>query len=201
MQYFLFFFFSVLLLFSALMVISGWNANPVQAVLFLILCFCNASALLILLEVEYMALIFLMVYVGAIAILFLFVVMMLDLKVERNRDWQQLLPVGISVVFLFFSSLVFIIQNFKTSSQDSFLAWIDFVKLNSTLAPENQLGCFLYTYGSYWFLLSGIILLVAIIGCISLTQQEKLYYGFIAAIGKKERCPKAIKKKAIYSGF
>ena len=113
-----------------------------------------------------------MVYVGAIAILFLFVVIMLDMKIERNRDWQQMLPISISLGFLFFSSLIFIIQTFKTNSEGPATNWVDFYTLTQQIAPENQLGVFLYTYGSFWFLLSGIILLVAIIGCISLTQQK-----------------------------
>ncbi len=77
----LFYFFSGVALFSAIMVISA--RNPVHSVLFLILVFCNSAGLLILLEAEFLALIFIVVYVGAIAVLFLFVVMMLNVKITE----------------------------------------------------------------------------------------------------------------------
>ena len=97
----LFYFFSGIALFSAIMVISA--RNPVHSVLFLILVFCNSAGLLILLEAEFLALLFIVVYVGAIAVLFLFVVMMLNVKISEVQDEVlQYLPIGglIGIVFL-----------------------------------------------------------------------------------------------------
>src|SRR5246500_535460 len=88
-----FYFFSVVLVGAALMVIA--SRNPVHSVLFLILAFFNAAALFILLGAEFLALILLIVYVGAVAVLFLFVVMMLDIDfAELKRGALQYLPLG-----------------------------------------------------------------------------------------------------------
>ena len=79
-----FYLFSVVSVFSALMVISA--KNPVHSVLFLILSFVNASALFVLLGAEFLAMILVVVYVGAVAVLFLFVVMMLDINFIKLRE-------------------------------------------------------------------------------------------------------------------
>ena len=81
LQPFAFYLFSVVTLFSALMVITA--KNPVHSVLFLILAFFNAAGLFVLLGAEFVAMILVIVYVGAVAVLFLFVVMML-IWVLRN---------------------------------------------------------------------------------------------------------------------
>ena len=65
----LFYLFSTLAIFSAIMVISA--QNPVHSVLFLILVFLNGSGLLLLIEAEFIAIMFIVVYVGALDILFL----------------------------------------------------------------------------------------------------------------------------------
>ena len=72
-----FYFFSAILIASAVMVIAA--RNPVHSVLFLILAFFNAAGLFVLLGAEFLAMILVVVYVGAVAVLFLFVVMMLDI--------------------------------------------------------------------------------------------------------------------------
>src|SRR5579872_7108085 len=88
-----FYFFSAILIASAVMVVAA--RNPVHSVLFLILTFFNAAALFILLGAEFLALILLIVYVGAVAVLFLFVVMMLDVDfAELKRGALQYLPLG-----------------------------------------------------------------------------------------------------------
>ena len=73
-----FYFFSFILIVSALMTIL--SQNSIYSVLFLVLSFVSSSSILFLLECEYISLIFIIIYVGAIAVLFLFVVMMLDVK-------------------------------------------------------------------------------------------------------------------------
>jgi len=100
-----FYFFSALLIVSALAVVSA--RNPVHSVLFLILAFFNAAALFVLLGAEFLAMILVVVYVGAVAVLFLFVVMMLDIDfAELKRGTLQLLPVGGAVGILLLGELV-----------------------------------------------------------------------------------------------
>src|SRR5271163_2028903 len=80
----IFYLFSAVTLFSAVMVIS--SKNPVHSVFFLILAFFNSAGLFILLGAEFIAMILVIVYVGAVAVLFLFVVMMLDIDFEELRE-------------------------------------------------------------------------------------------------------------------
>ena len=84
-----FYLFSIVIIASALMVIS--SRNPVHSVLFLILAFFNAAGLFVLLGAEFLAMILVVVYVGAVAVLFLFVVMMLDVDfAELKQGFLQI---------------------------------------------------------------------------------------------------------------
>src|SRR6056300_280687 len=110
-----FYFFSFVLIISALMTIL--SQNSIYSVLFVVLSFVSSSSVLFLLECEYISLIFIIVYVGAIAVLFLFVVMMLDIKtVTLAKDYLKYFPFGsfIGLVFLIEVFLV-ILENFNTN--------------------------------------------------------------------------------------
>ena len=92
---------SIVLIFSAILVISA--QNPVHSVFFLVLVFLTSAFLLFLLEIEFVSLLFVLVYVGAIAVLFLFVVMMLDIKVtKQEKDFMIYLPMGSFLGLIFF---------------------------------------------------------------------------------------------------
>src|SRR5471032_2979094 len=96
-----FYFFSAILIASAVMVIAA--KNPVHSVLFLILAFVNAAGLFVMMGAEFLAMILIVVYVGAVAVLFLFVVMMLDVDfAELRQGFLNYLPVGalVGVIFL-----------------------------------------------------------------------------------------------------
>jgi len=115
-------FINLVLIFSTLIILSSVfilvSGNPVQSILFLILCFILSSFLFILLGAEFLALLLLIVYVGAISILFLFVVMMLNLRlVEIYGDLYGYLPVGALIGFLFsFQMLIAVFYEFGTFS-------------------------------------------------------------------------------------
>src|SRR6188768_2627127 len=79
----IFYFFSTVLVLSALGVITA--RNPVHAALLLVLAFFTSSGLWLLLEAEFLAITLVLVYVGAVMVLFLFVVMMLDINVDALR--------------------------------------------------------------------------------------------------------------------
>src|SRR3954470_20603902 len=103
----IFYIFSGLLVFSAIMVIS--LKNPVQSVLFLIFAFFNAAGLFVLLGAEYIAMTLVIVYVGAVAVLFLFVVMMLDINFEELREgFLKYLPMGLVVAGLILFELLLV---------------------------------------------------------------------------------------------
>ena len=156
---------------SALMVIS--SKNSVHSVLFLILSFINAAGLFVLLGAEFLAMILVIVYVGAVAVLFLFVVMMLDINFIKLREgFLQYLPFGslLGIVLLTELSIIF----FSDKLTDMNL--VKYNKLPSFTEIENtkEIGLVLYTDYFYLFQLSGLILLVAMIGSIVLTLRQRV---------------------------
>ena len=74
----IFYFFAIALIASAFMVVL--SKNPVQSILFLVLCFFCSSVLWLMIQAEFLALVLIFVYVGAVMTLFLFVVMMINFK-------------------------------------------------------------------------------------------------------------------------
>ncbi len=166
-----FYLLSAILLLSSLAVIS--SRNPVHSVLFLIFCFFNAAGLFVLLGAEYIAMTLVIVYVGAVAVLFLFVVMMLDVDLaEMRQGFLKYLPLGGGVALLFFIELYMILTSLKSEkllSAAASHATPDATEVSNTLA----IGRILYTDYIYAFQLSGIILLVAMIGAIVLTLRGK----------------------------
>jgi NADH-quinone oxidoreductase subunit J len=166
-----FYVFSAILLFSGAMVISA--RNPVHAVLFLILAFFNAAGLFVMLGAEFIAMILVIVYVGAVAVLFLFVVMMLDINFSALRTgMRKNAMVGVAVGGVLLAELVWIC-----------LSWVPdagFAGRAGQPTPDaavvsntHALGYVLYTQYVYLFQISGLILLVAMIGAITLTHRTR----------------------------
>ena len=189
-----FYLFSSVIVLSALMVISA--KNRVHSVLFLILRFVNASALFVLLGAEFLAMILVVVYVGAVAVLFLFVVMMLDINFIKLREgFLQYLPFGalLGIVLLIELAMLFLTKNFYETNLVDFFDKPVFSDIENT----KQLGNVLYTEYFYLFQLSGLILLLAMIGSILLTLRdrtgvkkqiisEQINYSTKSAIQKKK---------------
>ena len=165
-----FYIFAAVAVLSALMVISA--KNPVHSVLFLILSFVNAAGLFVLLGAEFLAMILLIVYVGAVAVLFLFVVMMLDINFIKLREgFLQYLPFGalLGIVLLVELGILFLTESFSQMSLVEYSNNPVFTEKENT----KQIGELLYTYYFYLFQISGIILLVAMIGSITLTLRDR----------------------------
>ena len=175
-----FYMFAAVLVISALMVISA--RNPVHSVLFLILGFFNAAGLFVLLGAEFIAMILVIVYVGAVAVLFLFVVMMLDISfADLRRGAMQYVPMGLGIGGVLLAELVTIYTAWTMApgaiikSQPSGL-----VTLEGTVPPPVEtvtnteaLGRVLYTDYVFAFQVSGLILLVAMVGAIVLTLRQR----------------------------
>lgn len=166
-----FYLFAAVTLFSAIMVITA--RNPVVSVLFLILAFFNSAGLFVLLGAEFIAMIMVIVYVGAVAVLFLFVVMMLDVSfADLRKGAMQYVPVGLIAggILLFELITVFIGWQFADrAAANSAVPTPDPEEVPNTEA----LGQVLYTDYIYAFQISGLILLVAMIGAIVLTHRRR----------------------------
>ena len=165
-----FYVFSLVAVLSALMVISA--RNPVHSVLFLILSFVNASGLFVLLGAEFLAMILVVVYVGAVAVLFLFVVMMLDINFVKLREgFLQYLPFGalLGIVLIIELGILFLTRSFSENSLSKFVESPVMNEVENT----KLIGQVLYTDYFYLFQISGLILLVAMVGSITLTLRDR----------------------------
>ena len=180
---FFYLFATLAIIFAFFVIISK---NPIHSILSLILVFFNAASLLILLGAEFLAMLFVIVYVGAVAVLFLFVIMMLNIKAANlSISMYRYLPISLLFGSVFFSEL-FIMFYFDLASVNSYklnsIIDFDFVNQNYLVLWQDSvyffsnvvvLGQLLYTYFSYPFILSGVILLVSMIGAISLTLHRR----------------------------
>jgi NADH-quinone oxidoreductase subunit J len=194
-----FYLFSAVLVASAIMVV--FSRNPVHSVLFLILSFFNAAGLFILLGAEFVAMILVIVYVGAVAVLFLFVVMMLDINfAELRRGINTYLPFGIFLGVVLFVELVFLVfQNWVAPSGGPAVAIPAVAHVSNTRA----LGQLIYTHYLYVFQVSGLVLLVAMIGAIVLTLRHRpgvQRQRIAAQIGRKRADVLAVKQVSSGAG-
>lgn len=163
---FVFWVFSVILIFAALRVIV--SRNPVHAALNLVLAFFTAAGLWLLLEAEFLAITLVLVYVGAVMVLFLFVVMMLDVNVTRLRErfWSYL-PLGATVAILLVAEMTLVVGS----------KYFESVKIAAVRPPgysnTKELGRLIYTDYVYPFEIAAVILLVAIVAAIALTLRRR----------------------------
>lgn len=167
----LFYVFSTLLMAGALAVITA--RNPVHAVFFLIVAFFNAAGLFVLLGAEYIAMTLVIVYVGAVAVLFLFVVMMLNINFEKLRaGFSRYLPLGGGVALLLFAELGGLLYSSILTPATRAEAATPTPDV-ATVMNVKAIGNVLYTSYMLAFELSGVILLVAMIGAIVLTHRQR----------------------------
>ena len=166
-----FYLFSAILLLSSLMVIS--TKNPVHSVLFVILAFLNAAGIFVILHAEFLAMILIIVYVGAVAVLFLFVVMMLDFKTSLEKDnILQYMPIGLLIGLVFIAELVIVLINTRLDLSNIQILSNPLDNFSDQSNTE-AIGSILYTNYVLYFQLSGVILLVAMVGSIVLTLRDR----------------------------
>ena len=165
MESFLFWLWSLSAIFAGSKVIS--SNNPIHSVFWLILAFINAAFLLLLLGLEFLPILFCIVYAGAIGIMFLFVVMLLNIKlVEISENATRYLPIGVIIGFIFLYQIYFVFTSEVTNYGTRWEVY-DFSSLVEVSNIE-QMGQVLYTDYFLYFLVSSLVLLVAMIGAIVL---------------------------------
>ena len=168
-----FYTFSIIAVVSAIMVTV--SKNTVHSVFFLILDFISISCLFIMIGAEFLGMIMLIVYVGAVAVLFLFVVMMLNVAQQKNQWFASQessghIPVGLIISTIIFFELIIVIGGWKYKPD---LFDINNSLNNFSISNTHSLGQVLYTDYIHVFQLSGMILLVAMIGAIVLTFRKR----------------------------
>jgi NADH-quinone oxidoreductase subunit J len=160
---------NLFLLFSSLIVITC--NKSVECIVFLLLTFFFSSSLLFLYEVEFLSIIFILVYGGALVILFLFVLMMSGLKNFSNfsnyfRYFKESF-FGLSLLYI----ILLVFYNYLLSY---FLGEFVDVKVSSKVIVDDFgdidiLGQVLFNDYYLLFLISGFVLLIALVGAILLT--------------------------------
>ena len=168
-----FYTFSIIAVVSAIMVTA--SKNTVHSVFFLILDFISISCLFIMIGAEFLGMIMLIVYVGAVAVLFLFVVMMLNVAQQKNQWFagqatSKHIPVGLIISTLIFFEIIIVIGGWKYKPE---IFDINNSLANTSLSNTHSLGQILYTDYIHVFQISGMILLVAMVGAIVLTFRQR----------------------------
>ena len=168
-----FYSFSVIAVFSAVMVTI--SKNTVHSVFFLILDFISISCLFIMIGAEFLGMIMLIVYVGAVAVLFLFVVMMLNVAQQKNQWFassfsSRHIPIGLLISLIIFLELVIVIGGWKYKPE---LISVNSLFIDQNITNTHQIGYVLYTDYIHLFQISGMILLVSMVGAIILTFRKR----------------------------
>ena len=169
-----FYIFSLIAIVSAVMVTV--SKNTVHSVFFLILDFISISCSFIMIGAEFLGMIMLIVYVGAVAVLFLFVVMMLNVAEQKGQwfssrwDGGTHIPVGLLVSLIIFFELIIVIGGWKY--KPDLLNSLS-INISTEVTNTRSIGNVLYTDYIHLFQISGMILLVAMIGAIVLTYRER----------------------------
>ena len=168
-QQLIFWFFSAVLIFASLRVITA--RNPVHAALFLVLAFCTAAGIWIQLEAEFLGIALVLVYVGAVMVLFLFVVMMIDVDVDKlKRGFWNHFPLAASIGAVLALELASVLLGgFRSvpAVADNPLPGA------APYSNTKELGQVLYTDFLYPLEIAAVILLVAIVAAIALTMRER----------------------------
>lgn len=173
-----FFLFSILIIINALLVI--FSSNPIYSIFYLILVFLNGAILLLLSFIDFLSIIILVVYVGAIAVLFLFVVMMMNIKtILLQESLYRYLPLGFLICFCFLIEIFFILnfEFFKNVDlsviQLNYLTLTNwFLLLNHQMLISSLSEC-IFAYKWIYFIISAIVLFLAMVGAIVLTHSVK----------------------------
>ena len=156
-----FYFFASFLIVTCISVI--FSKNPVNSVLFLVLAFLNSTFLFILIGAEFVGIILAIVYIGAVAILFLFVVMMLDIQITTLMfNIKRYIPLALLFAGVILAEIIYLTV-FKSSKSN----------LSEIVRSSNnteEIGNVLSTKYFIDFQLSGVVLLLAMIGAIVLTH-------------------------------
>ena len=168
-----FYTFSIIAVVSAIMVTA--SKNTVHSVFFLILDFISISCLFIMIGAGFLGMIMLIVYVGAVAVLFLFVVMMLNVAQQKNQWFagqatSKHIPVGLIISTLIFFEIIIVIGGWKYKPE---IFDINNSLANTSVSNTHSLGQILYTDYIHVFQISGMILLVAMVGAIVLTFRQR----------------------------
>ena len=197
----LFYLFAILMITGGICVVS--LKNPVSSAMGMIGSFIGLAALLIGLNAYFVGTLQVLVYAGAIMVLFIFIIMLLDLKQESRKEFHisniaagVIIPLALLVIVIpVFSSID---KDFKKLDKQALIAAeavlpqevarnsIIRKKLNVGEIPDvNLIGQKLFTEYNFPVQVVGVLLLVATIGCVTLSK--KLHGDEVTAEGADDK--------------
>ncbi len=161
----LFWFLSILALFSALMVLI--SKNPVHSVLWLIVVFFAISGHYILLNAQFLTIVNLIVYAGAIMVLFLFVIMLMNLNSNTEPQRNSLIKLaGVIGGCLLLTVMVSAVRSAGEVSNNRALM------NEGDIGLIQNLGKILFTQYVVPFELSSVLFLSAMVGAVVIGKKE-----------------------------
>jgi NADH-quinone oxidoreductase subunit J len=167
----LFFVFAAVAVGGGLGVVLG--RSPVASLLFMVMTLASVAGIYVLLEAHFLAAIQVIVYAGAIMVLFLFVIMLLNL----GHDYQKDLRGGFFAFLAFVGSgvLAGLLARRFGGAGEFFPELAGGQAIDAALAEKGALGVIaepLYTTYVVPFEITGILLLVAIVGALVLAKRR-----------------------------
>ena len=162
----LFFVLAIVAVVAALGMLASRNA--VYSALFLILNFATVAVFFLLLGAPFIAMAQVTVYAGAIMVLFLFVIMLLGAEQTEGRHrsgWQRPVAILLTLVLLIESGFLIFVRSDLVSAV---------APVASNYASPQAIGELLFSDYLLPFEITSVLLLVAMVGVIVLTKEEKL---------------------------
>jgi len=147
-----------------------FSRNAVYSALFLVINFATIAVFFLLLGSPFLAMAQVTVYAGAIMVLFLFVIMLLgaeQLRQERTFAWQQPVAIILGLILLIETGYVIYSLGFEQEILPSFSEFA------SNYASPADIGTLLFNEYLLPFEITSVLLLVAMIGAIVLTKDQK----------------------------
>lgn len=146
------------------------SRNAVYSALFLVLNFATIAVFYLLLGSPFLAMAQVTVYAGAIMVLFLFVIMLLgaeQLRQDQGLPWQRPLAIILGVVLLVETGYIVYSLGFQEGLLPSFTSFA------ADYASPVEIGTLLFNEYLLPFEITSVLLLVAMIGAIVLTKDQK----------------------------
>jgi NADH-quinone oxidoreductase subunit J len=144
-----------------------FTSNPIYSALFLILNFATIAVFYLILNAPFIAMAQITVYAGAIMVLFLFVIMLLGTErsgKENANRWQKPFAIFLGLVLMAEVAYVIVLKG-------RILPLVGSVPPN--FGNPASIGDLLFNQYLLPFEITSILLLVAMVGAIVLTQIEK----------------------------
>ena len=147
-----------------------FSRNAVYSALFLVLNFVTVAVFYLMLGAPFIAMSQITVYAGAIMVLFLFVIMLLGVEQIRSEfNWRDILFPGALSLILMVESIYIILSR---ASLDLTITFPD-ASLNE-MDGLREMAMTLFDKFLLPFEITSILLLVAMVGAIVLTNREKV---------------------------